>query len=71
MVQAVLSLMEDLLRAAHFKAWNEATDVPPNTITLPHVLAALITSRPEFDIFTDDGLGTPSEAMWGSSSMLR
>lgn len=55
--------MEDLLRTAHTQAWNEATDMPPSTITLPHVLAALTSSRPEFDIFTDHGLGTPSEAM--------
>nr|XP_045595601.1 YEATS domain-containing protein 2-like isoform X1 [Procambarus clarkii] len=60
--RAVLSLMEDLLRSSHAQAWGDTTHttlVPPQDITLNHVLGALSNSRPEFDIFTDYGLGIP------------
>ncbi|XP_042230235.1 YEATS domain-containing protein 2-like isoform X2 [Homarus americanus] len=66
--RAMLCLMEDLLRSSHCEAWGDtlhpttdSTLVPPQEITLHHVLSALTNARPEFDIFTDYGLGTPIE----------
>lgn len=66
--KAVLRLMEDLLRSSHSQAWGdtmqsatETSVVPPQDITLHHVLRALTNSRQEYDIFTDYGLGAPAE----------
>ncbi|KAK7083584.1 hypothetical protein SK128_016237 [Halocaridina rubra] len=62
--KAVLSFMEDLLRASHSQAWQENSNhvvVPPKTISFKHVKAALSFTRPEFDLFTCDGLGTVAE----------
>lgn len=61
--KAALNLMEDLLRASHFQAWQESSVMPPPTITPTHVLSALTHSRPEFDLLTDLGLGTPNQAL--------
>lgn len=68
LLQAMLSLMEDLLRSSYSEAWGDARQpsscpslVPPQNINLHHVFSALTNARPEFEIFTDYGLGTPLE----------
>ncbi|XP_068231555.1 YEATS domain-containing protein 2-like [Palaemon carinicauda] len=59
--QAALSFMEDLLRSSYCQAWEEKSSdpnvVPPKSITLSHVRDALLNTRPEFDLFTNEGLG--------------
>ncbi|XP_066943161.1 YEATS domain-containing protein 2-like isoform X2 [Macrobrachium rosenbergii] len=59
--QAALSFMEDLLRSSYCQAWEEKSSdpnvVPPKSISFSHVRGALINTRPEFDLFTNEGLG--------------
>lgn len=66
--QAMLNLMEDLLRSSHSEAWGDSSEetsgspplVPPKEITHNHVLKALTTKRQEFQLFTNYGLGSLS-----------
>ncbi|XP_064100505.1 uncharacterized protein LOC135211204 isoform X2 [Macrobrachium nipponense] len=59
--QAALSFMEDLLRSSYCQAWEEKSSdpnvVPPKSISFSHVRGALLNTRPEFDLFTNEGLG--------------
>ncbi|XP_017875538.1 uncharacterized protein LOC108622273 [Ceratina calcarata] len=57
-MRAIECLVEDLVRTSLAKAWERATDDGyPKMIVLDDVRGALL-SREEFDIFTNQGLGT-------------
>ncbi|XP_043280545.1 YEATS domain-containing protein 2 [Venturia canescens] len=57
-VKAVQCLLEDLLRSSLAKAWERSVDGgSPDTITVEDVRGAIL-NREEFDVFTNEGLGS-------------
>ncbi|XP_066598718.1 uncharacterized protein D12 [Prorops nasuta] len=57
-MKAIECLVEDLSRSSLAKAWERSCNNRcPNTVTLEDVRAA-IGSREEYDVFTNEGLGT-------------
>ncbi|XP_063228779.1 YEATS domain-containing protein 2 [Bacillus rossius redtenbacheri] len=56
LLEAMKSLAEDLLRRALCRAWVRNSNRPPETVMACDVVEALL-GRPEFDMFTNFGLG--------------
>ncbi|XP_012254143.2 YEATS domain-containing protein 2 [Athalia rosae] len=56
-VEAMQCLIDDLMRRSLAKAWERSSNKCPDTILLDDVRGAIL-SREEFDVFTNEGLGS-------------